>query len=65
MQSFIVLGIIPGTNFQLNFGFWISVGIMLLCSPIVRKIWRNRARFSTLLAAVKIARVISQYQLQA
>lgn len=65
MQSFIVLGIIPGTNFQLNFTFWISTWIMLLCLPIVRKMWRGRTHLLTLFAAVRIARVIGQYQLQA
>lgn len=29
MQSFIVLGIIPGTNIQTNLDFWIWVSIML------------------------------------
>jgi len=29
MQSFIVLGIIPGTNIQTTLNFWIVVGILL------------------------------------
>ncbi len=29
MQSFIVLGIIPGTNIQTNLNFWIYVAIVL------------------------------------
>lgn len=65
MQSFIVLGIIPGTNFQLNFSFWISTGIIFVCLPMLRKIWQNRTYFLTLLAAFRIARVIDQYQLLA
>jgi hypothetical protein len=65
MQSFIVLGIIPGTNFQLNFSFWISVGITLLCLPILRALWRKRASLYFIVAAVRISWVIDQYQLQA
>jgi hypothetical protein len=65
MQSFIVLGIIPGTNFQLNFSFWISVGVLLFCLPIVRAAWRKRIYLQTLLAAMRISSVIDQYQLLA
>lgn len=65
MQSFIVLGIIPGTNFQLNFSFWISIGVVLFCLPVMRAAWRRRIHVQTLLAALRIASVIDQYQLQA
>ncbi|HWT56090.1 MAG TPA: hypothetical protein VN031_03620 [Candidatus Microsaccharimonas sp.] len=46
LQNFIVLGIIPGTNIQINFQLWLSVVLL------VTLIWQGR-RFihSKLLAA--------------
>lgn len=39
MYSFVVLGIIPGTNIQISFQAWLAVTIMSLCfGPII---WRE------------------------
>jgi len=35
MQNFIVLGIIPGTNIQLNFTAWLYVCITLVTTSLV------------------------------
>ena len=41
MQNFIVLGIIPGTNFQTDLNFWIYVSIVFM-------LLINRRRFYVL-----------------
>jgi hypothetical protein len=65
MQSFIVLGIIPGTNLQLTFNFWLYVAILLVCWPMLRSLWRQRASLHTYYIALVLSRFISQYQLPA
>lgn len=65
MQTFIVLGLVPGTNLQLTFTFWLYVAIVLAGWPWVRALWRRRHAVRTYLIAVRISRVIDQYQLPA
>jgi len=43
MQSFIVLGIIPGTNFQTDLNFWVAVSI-LYAVFMTRRFWFARLR---------------------
>jgi hypothetical protein len=65
MQSFIVLGIIPGTSFQLTFNFWLYVAIILAGMPVVRSVWRKRYVLRTYVVAFLIARLIARHQLPA
>lgn len=65
MQSFIVLGIVPGTDFQLTFNFWLNIAILLAVSPMLRAAWRRRGKLREVVVAVKLARFIDQYQLLA
>jgi hypothetical protein len=65
MQNFIVLGIIPGTNIQTNFGFWIGMaavfGLLL-----TRYRWVTiGARARNYLLLRKIARTIDRFDLVA
>jgi hypothetical protein len=41
-QSFIVLGIIPGTNIQTNLNFWIGMNVLFVLF-LSRRFWRARA----------------------
>jgi len=65
MQSFIVLGIIPGTSVQLTFNFWLSVAILTVCLPLLRSMWRRRTSLRAYVVAFQISRVINQYQVSA
>lgn len=64
MQSFIVLGIIPGTDFQTTFNFWIMMAGMLFCAPLVSKIIRYHAPQRAYQAALQVARFMYYYQYQ-
>ncbi len=63
MQSFIVLGIIPGTQIQLNFTFWISVSIGFFTFLLVSRLWSNRQAFQIRLVSRQIARAIDNFEL--
>jgi hypothetical protein len=65
MQTFIVLGLVPGTNIQLTFNFWLYVAIVWTASPFLLAVWRRRTRIRLYFTAFRIARVIDQYQLPA
>lgn len=65
MENFIVLGIIPGTDYQTTFSFWLGVAGGFVGMVILAKLWRKRHAIQNALAARQIARVISQYQVQA
>ena len=54
MSEFIVLGLVPGTNTQLTFGFWLSFIGALLALVISVKLWRSR-RLRVGLVAVRLA----------
>jgi hypothetical protein len=64
MQSFIVLGIIPGTNFQTTFDFWVYLSFAIAWLLFAWQTWRYRTGLHTYLIAFKIARVIDRYQFQ-
>ena len=64
MQSFIVLGIIPGTHFQTTFNFWLTVAVLLLVFGFRRHIIVARRHVQRELAARRIARAIDRCQLQ-
>jgi hypothetical protein len=65
MQNFIVLGIIPGTNFQTSFNFWLLVGIGLASLPALLFLAHKRHAVRAYFAARKVARLINQLQLPA
>lgn len=65
MQSFIVLGIIPGTNIELNFSFWVAVWLGLVCTPAVRALWRRRGLVQEGLVALQIAWFTIAHQVSA
>ncbi len=65
MQGFIVLGLVPGTNIQLTFNFWLSIAVLALCLPFLAAAWRRRKQVMVYLAARRIAQVIDQYQVLA
>jgi hypothetical protein len=59
-QNFIVLGIIPGTNIQINFGFWLAAVIAVVIVWELRRLLR-----SNILAAIMIRRVVNRTALNA
>jgi len=65
MQSFIVLGIVPGTNIQTTLNFWLVVTILLAVIAFRRYLKTFRSFVQQQLAARRIARTINGYQLQA
>lgn len=62
MQSFIVLGIIPGTNFQTNLNFWIIVSSLLTLVAMRTQLIAIRNSMQIVMAARKIARTINQFE---
>jgi len=64
MQNFIVLGIVPGTDFQITFSFWLAAAGTLAALPVAVQMWRKRYAFIALARARKIARLITQAQFQ-
>ncbi len=60
MQSFIVLGIVPGTNFQTTFNFWLTVAAVLLVFVMRRRIVNARRVTQRQLAMWRIARAIDR-----
>jgi hypothetical protein len=65
MQNFIVLGIVPGTNFQITFNFCLSVAIALIALPVLQRSLRRSRIVRTWLVARELTRFIAQYQLAA
>jgi hypothetical protein len=63
MQTFIVLGIVPGTDIQLTFNFWLDVTILLALSPLFRAIWQRRGLAYNYVVGAQLLRFIDQYQL--
>ncbi|HUB93302.1 MAG TPA: hypothetical protein VMB52_02260 [Verrucomicrobiae bacterium] len=63
MQSFIVLGIIPGTTIQTTFNFWVALSVLMLVLVLRRQIVMARRRTQTYIAARRIAHTIDSYTL--
>jgi hypothetical protein len=60
MQSFIVLGIIPGTNIQTNLNFWVFVFFL------TRRFWYARAvSLRIRLVAWRLAHTFDHFELAA
>ncbi len=64
MQSFIVLGIVPGTNFQTTFNFWLTITVLLGVFALRRYIVAARRYVQRELTARRIAHAIDRCQLQ-
>jgi len=58
MQSFIVLGIIPGTDIQTNLNFWIIVGALLCVVACRMRLVAAHDRLQSYIIVRKMARVI-------
>lgn len=58
MQSFIVLGIIPGTDIQTNFNFWIIIGLLLGVVAFRMHLVAAHERLQAYIIVRKMARVI-------
>lgn len=61
MQSFIVLGIIPGTNIQTNLNFWIYVAIILTILASYNQLNNARKHLRKHFALRQIAYTIEHY----
>lgn len=64
MQSFIVLGIIPGTNIQTTLNFWLVVAALVVAITFRRPLQAFRNFVQRQLIAYRIARTIDGCQLQ-
>jgi hypothetical protein len=45
MYSFLVLGIIPGTNFQITFGAWLNIIGLTLVAICMLYLYRRRSSY--------------------
>ncbi|GEM_PF-1132200 len=64
MQSFIVLGIIPGTNIQTTLNFWLAVTAILVLVTFRRRMWALCSYVQRQLVVRRIAHTIKNYELQ-
>lgn len=55
MQDFIVLGLIPGTQFQINFMLWLYISFSLFLSILILK---ERHQLHAAWLAWRVARLI-------
>lgn len=62
MQSFIVLGIIPGTNIQTTLNFWITVAIVLTVLASYGRLNASRKWLRRHFAMHQIAYTIENYE---
>lgn len=65
MQNFIVLGLVPGTNFQITFAYWLNVILAIVGLLALRSAWRRRTAIHLFLAGLQIALIIDRGQVQA
>jgi hypothetical protein len=63
MQSFIVLGIIPGTNIQTTLNFWLAVTALLVLLIFRRRLQAVGSRVRRELMVRRIARTIETSEL--
>ena len=62
MQSFIVLGIIPGTHIQTTLNFWIAVYVLLSIVLFRSRLVLVRNAFQSYLIALQIAHTINNFE---
>lgn len=63
MQSFIVLGIIPGTHIQTTLNFWISVYALLSIVLFRARLLLLRNNLQSYMTALQIAHTINSFEL--
>lgn len=63
MQNFIVLGIVPGTNIQTTFMFWLGVVAVFCALLSIPTVLHFASIVRTHLVARKIARIIDRFDL--
>jgi hypothetical protein len=63
MQNFIVLGIIPGTNYQTTFNFWLAIAAAFLVLMYIPKYVAVAKHMRTYLGMRQIARTIDHFEL--
>lgn len=63
MQSFIVLGIIPGTHIQTTLNFWLAVYILLSAVVFRTRLLVLRSAIQSYIVAASIAHVINGFEL--
>ncbi len=63
MQNFIVLGIIPGTDIQTTFTFWLMVAIGFCALVSLPFVFGAVRRLRAFIVAYRIARTIEQFEL--
>ena len=64
MESFIVLGIVPGTDFQLTLEFWIAVAAVLLVLANLSLVFELANRARTWYVAQRISIEIMNFDLR-
>lgn len=65
MQNFIVLGIIPGTNIQTTFSFWLGVAGVLLLVAAMPHIIRIAQALYRMVLHVRLAWAIERWEIVA
>jgi hypothetical protein len=65
MQNFIVLGIVPGTNLQLTFNFWLLAIAALVGLLAIKRAWRYRDALRVYIVSVQLDWVIDRSQMPA
>jgi hypothetical protein len=63
MQNFIVLGIIPGTNIQTTFSFWLWVAGTLLFAASLPQLTRTAVALYRIALRVRLAWMIERWEI--
>jgi len=65
MQNLLVLGLVPGTDFQITFMLWLNAIAALCGLVLLRYVWQRREQLHMLSVVVRIALVIDRGQILA
>lgn len=63
MQNFIVLGLVPGTQIQLTFIFWLGIAAAFFSLLMLVHVWGKRDELRQKRAVRQIARTINSIDL--
>lgn len=63
MQNFIVLGIIPGTDYQTSLTFWLIISALILSLIFLPQLYFGLEQLRRYLTIRKIARTINHFDL--
>jgi hypothetical protein len=50
MYSFLILGIVPGTNLQINFQGWLNLAGLVLSTAVLLRLYRQHQLLTTIFA---------------